>query len=189
MDITRKRLTLVLIEKNSNKNIDLRQGYCRNINTIPDQCLVFLDEIGFNIHTKKKYGYSIKNTKCYVSVLVNRGKNISLMAAITINGVERFELVEGAYDGNMFMNFINIHLKTYFEANTRHILVMDNCAFHHRRDVIELLNSLSISHCFVPPHSPQLNPMEEYFSCLKANYTSARAAPQNKNVLKDRCAL
>nr|XP_047135744.1 uncharacterized protein LOC124812766 [Hydra vulgaris] len=147
MEFTRKRLTLVPKERNSPQNIDLRQSFCRTINSIPDNNLVFLDETGFNLHTSKQYRYSIKNTKCFVTVPANRGKNVSLMAAITVN-------------------------------------VLDNCAFHRRRDVINLLSQSSVSVYFLPPYSPQLNPIEEYYSCLKANYTSIRPFPKTSNEVK-----
>ena len=87
MEFTRKRLSLVPLERNSMRNVDARQEYCQNINSVRDSNLVFLDETGFNLHTKKQYGYSIKNTKAYLTAPANRGKNMSLMCFIDVNGV------------------------------------------------------------------------------------------------------
>ena len=60
MEITRKRLSIVPRERNTPRIIDLRQEFCRRINNIQDENLVFLDETGFNLHTKQNYGYSLK---------------------------------------------------------------------------------------------------------------------------------
>jgi transposase len=186
MEFTRKRLTLVPQERNSLRTIDARQNYCRYVNTIPEENLVFLDETGFNFHTKRHYGYSLKNTKCFLTAPANRGRNISLMAAINKHGVITHEIQEGAYNGNLFIQFIHDKLKTHFERHPNDILIMDNCAFHHRGDVIALLISLRISYQFLPAYSPQLNPIEEYFSHLKARYCSLRPAPITQVELKTR---
>jgi len=53
MEFTRKRLSLVPQERNSPRVIDERQRYCRLMNNVPNSDLVFLDETGFNLHTKK----------------------------------------------------------------------------------------------------------------------------------------
>lgn len=180
MDMTRKRLTVVPTERNSDRTIDRRQEFCRRMNNIQDENLVFLDETGFNLHTKKSYGYSLKNTKCFLSVPANRGKNISLMMAINSRGTVAYELKEGAYNGNLFIDFINNKLKVYFQNNPTDVLVMDNCSFHHRHDVVNLLKELNISHDFLPPYTPQLNPIEEYFSCLKARFTTIKPRPKKR---------
>ena len=98
MEITRKRLTSVPRERNTLRTIDLRQDFCSRINNIQDENQVFLDETGFNLHTKQNYGYSSKNKKCFLTLPANRGKNISLMLAINSNGIVAHELKEGAYN-------------------------------------------------------------------------------------------
>ena len=63
---------------------------------------------------------------------------------------------------------------------------MDNCSFHHRRDVVNLLNSKNINHRFLPPYSPQLSPIEEYFSHFKSILISNHTLPRNNLELKIR---
>lgn len=70
------------------------------------------------------------------------------------------------------MDFINEKLSKHFIKNPRDIVVMDNCRFHHRKDVLDLLTDRGIGHRFLPPYSPQLNPIEEYFSSLKSRISS-----------------
>lgn len=87
MEITRKRLSLILIERNSPRVIDTRSSYCAELNEISLERLIFLDETGFNLHTANHYGYSPKNTKAFLAVKANRGINQSLMCAIDKNGI------------------------------------------------------------------------------------------------------
>ena len=87
MGITRKRLRKIPVERNSERIIGLRQAYARKLQHYALNHLVYLDETGFNLHTSTNYGYSHKNTKAVAMFRANRGVNISLMAAIDINGV------------------------------------------------------------------------------------------------------
>ena len=67
MDFTRKRLNMVPVERNTTRTLNPRQEYCKRINNTPDTNLVLLDDTCFNMHTRKHYGYSLKNTICYVT--------------------------------------------------------------------------------------------------------------------------
>ena len=58
---------------------------------------------------------------------------------------------------------------------------MDNCRFHHRRNVIALLNAYNIPSMFLPAYSPQLNPIEEFFGVIKARYKNIRPRPNTRN--------
>ncbi|KAG0441996.1 hypothetical protein DMUE_0627 [Dictyocoela muelleri] len=84
------------------------------------------------------------------------------------------------------MGFIENKLATHFQNNSDDILIMDNCSFHHRGDVIDLLNSKNIKHRFLPAYSPQLNPIEEYFSYFKSKLASFHVLPTNSEELKIR---
>lgn len=168
MNYSRKRLIRIPEERNSVRNIEARQNYALEINHINNGNMVFLDETGVNLHQTRKYGYSPINTKAYKLVRANRGTNISCLVAINIYGIISYEIKSGSFDGTSFINFINAKLSIHFQAHPNDILIMDNCRFHHRRDVILLLQEMGIAYRFTPPYSPQLNPIEEYFSHFKA---------------------
>jgi transposase len=69
------------------------------------------------------------------------------------------EFRRGAYNSESFAEFIENNLVEYFVSNPEKILIMDNARFHHSRNVIQKLNILGIIHMFLPPYSPQLNPI------------------------------
>ena len=182
--ITRKRLSLVPVERNSPNLLNLRRDYGTEMENIPLNMMVFLDETGFNLHTTQHYGYSFKNTKAYSLVKANRAINQSLMCAIDINGVIGFHIESGSYNGESFTSFIEKKLRGYFKKHKGSILIMDNCRFHHRSDVLRLLQVKRILYKFIPPYSPQLNPIEEFFSALKANYKALRPRPSSTDAIK-----
>ena len=137
MDYTRKRLVKVPEERNSLRTVDSRQEYCTVINHIDDEKLVFLGETGLNLHHSRNYSYSPKNSKAIKVVNANRGQNVSSLVAIKKSGIIAFEIKDGAFNGDAFIVFIREKLVPHFNNNTSYILIMNNCSFHHRRDVIK----------------------------------------------------
>jgi transposase/arginine repressor len=186
MGITRKRLTKIPVERNSERIIGLRKCYARELHNYSLSQLVYLDETGFNLHTSTNYGYAHKNVKAVAMFPANKGVNISLMAAIDINGVIASELKDGAYNGMSFINFISDKLLRYFKSNPDSVLIMDNCRFHHSMDVTRLLSTNHVNYKFLPPYSPQLNPIEEFFGELKSNYKNIRPLSKNREAIKSR---
>lgn len=181
LGITRKRLSLIPEERNSLEKIDQRAIYAAEVSKYTISNLVFLDETGFNLHTSRKYGYSSKNTKAYKTVSANKGKNLSCLCVISYDGLVAYEKRSGRYNSSFFIEFIYEYLIQYFKENPQKILVMDNASFHHSKDVLKELRECGINFKFFPPYSPQLNPIEEFFSMVKARYSSLR---NNNNALE-----
>jgi len=73
MNYTRKRLTRIPEERNTPRNINLRQVYARGISFVPVNSLVFLDETGVNLHHTRNYGYSPINEKAVKAIRDNLG--------------------------------------------------------------------------------------------------------------------
>lgn len=187
--ISRKRLSLIPIERNNSRVIELRYNYARELNNYTNEQLVYLDETGFNLHTSNSYGYSFTNTKAYSSVPANKGLNISLMCSITSMGILSYQLQDGAYNGDLFINFIRTHLVPFFAQNPGFVLIMDNCRFHHRLDVKRFLVEKGINFKFLPPYSPQLNPIEEFFGYVKSIYKGIRPLSKTRSEIKDRVKI
>ena len=108
------------------------------------------------------------------------------MAAITCDTVLSFHLHDGAYNAEHFIAFITTFLKPYFEDHPKSVLIMNNCRFHHSQEVLRVLNEFRISFKFLPPYSPQLNPIEEYFGEIKANYKKIKPLAKTREEIKER---
>jgi transposase len=176
LKITRKRLTLVPIERNSPEKIDARAIYCTDVSRFPLENLVFLDETGFSNHTTRSYGYSPVNTPAIITLPANRGVNRSCLLMMDFQENIRKEIKVGAFDGSAFAAFKRNQMIPYFADHPNKILIMDNCRIHYSREALDTLTLNRIPYKFMPPYSPQLNPCEEFFSMLKARFKTARIA-------------
>ncbi|KAF7686015.1 Histone-lysine N-methyltransferase SETMAR [Cucumispora dikerogammari] len=135
--------------------------------------ILFLDESGFNLHTSSNYGYAEVNQDSVSYQPNSRGKNISLCAVISINGLEHHKLIEGAYNIENFREFLSeCFQKGIFRRNP--LLIMDNVRFHHSESINQLLNQFGVERLFLPPYNPELNPIENLFSFIKSKLSAIR---------------
>lgn len=183
MDYTRKALTLVPINRNSNQNKALRNEYARFISDIRDEQFVFIDESGFNLHLSRRFGYSQKNTKAYIGVPNSKGVNVSLICAIDINGIVAYKIKTGSFKSLDFVSFIETELPIV-PQNERKCIVMDNASIHKTATVITALRNKGYSVKFLPPYTPQLNPIEEFFSSLKSRFHRRERSSNNAMLIE-----
>ena len=82
-----------------------------------------------------------------------------------------FYITTNSVDGDVFYHFIQYsllpHLQPFNGTNQNSVVVMDNCSIHHLHDIIRLINSIGVLVVFLPPYSPDLNPIELCFSKVK----------------------
>ena len=68
-------------------------------------------------------------------------------------------------------------------------MIIDNARFHHRSDVVAKLAESHIILKFLLPYSPQLNPIEEFFSMLKARYNAINPYAKTRKEMKSRVSI
>ena len=94
-----------------------------------------------------------------------------MIAAISTNGLVTYDLVHGSVNGERFLQFLQGKLipemLPYDGENPYSILVMDNCTIHYVQPVLDTLKQMGILVLFLPPYSPDMNPIEEMFSYIK----------------------
>ena len=103
----------------------------------------------------------------------NWGKNVSLICAIDSEGVKPSMSVEGAVDSKAFESYIEHLLAPKLKRGQ--IVVMDNLSVHKSKRVLRLIEQAGAALLFLPPYSPDMNPIEEAFSKLKAALRKAGA--------------
>jgi len=124
-----------------------------------------VDECSTNISLSPIYARAPKGERAYGSSPRNWGKNISLISAIGLQGVKPSMSVEGAVDGKAFESYIkHFHAPTLKRGE---IVVMDNLSVHKSKRVEKLIEEAGATLLFLPPYSPDFNPMEQAFSKVK----------------------
>ncbi len=101
-----------------------------------------------------------------------RGELISLLAFMSTTGVLDCQLVHGSVNGEVFHDFVEKlllpHLMPFDGRNPHSIVVLDNCSIHHLDKVVDMIHEVGALVHFLPPYSPDYNPIENMFSKLKA---------------------
>jgi transposase len=96
----------------------------------------------------------------------NHGKNTTLVAALAPEGLQVPWMIEGAMDTATFDWYIAEQLAPTLRPGQ--VVVVDNLSAHKGAGIAEALEARGCSVLFLPPYSPDFNPIEQAFSKLKA---------------------
>ena len=142
----------------------------------PDM-FVFIDETGADRRdTLRKYGYSLRGKPATKKSLLVRGQRVSAIACMSMDGILDVKIHKETTTGDVFYEFIHTHLIPHlcpFDGlNSKSVVILDNCSIHHCAEVESTLREIGVMVHFLPPYSPDLNPIEEAFSKVKTQLKS-----------------
>jgi transposase len=138
----------------------------------PDR-LVFVDECGTHTSLGPIYGYAPRGERLRLSVPRKRGKNTTLLASMTIEGMGPSLAVEGATTAVVFEAYVEKVLAPSLKEGQ--IAVMDNLGAHRPKRVRELIEERGATLLYLPSYSPDYNPIEEAFAKVKDLLRNAAA--------------
>src|SRR5829696_7699630 len=128
--------------------------------------LVFVDEMGVHTSLAPLYGYSAEGDRLRLSVPRNRGRNTTLLAAMTLDGIGETMAVEGSTDRGVFEAYVEHALAPVLQAGQ--VVIMDNLPAHKpKKRVRELIEERGCELIYLPAYSPDFNPIEEAFAKIK----------------------
>ena len=160
----------------------LREAHAAFQKRAPGRRLIFLDEAGATLAMTRVYGRAIKGRPVHDTVPRNRGRVTTMIGAMSAQGVVAMATIEAATDGAVFLAFIEQVLVPVLKAGD--ILVWDNLGAHKLQKVRQRLAEIGVRVVFLPPYSPDLNPIELFWAWLKA--IIRRQRPRTTSAL-DRC--
>ena len=163
--ITRRRLSSIVAIKGTGDRGDKMDTFKTIIEHIDNNEIMCLDETGFGTHNNAVYGYFPRGRVPIKSKYAKREK-ISAIVAISTKGLVTYRSQIKAYNKEDFTTFIEEELIPNTPKTIKYMF-MDNVAFHHSKLAVKLLEAHDIKPIFVPPYSPQCNPIEEVFSMVK----------------------
>ncbi len=134
--------------------------------------LVFVEEMGTNVSLSPIYGWSKKGERVYCSVPRNRGKNTTLLASMSAEGMGPSLAGEGATNAEVFETYVERVLPPTLREGQ---VVMDNLSAHKGERVRELIEERGCELVYLPPYSPDFNPIEEAFGKMKDLLPKAQA--------------
>ena len=124
-----------------------------------------MDEMGSNTSLHELYAYSPRGERAYCSVARNRGKNTTLLSSMSLSGMGPSMLVEGGANGAVFEGYLREMLLP--ALGEEDVVVMDNLSVHKSERVREMIEGVGARVLYLPPYSPDFNPIEEAFSKIK----------------------
>jgi transposase len=127
--------------------------------------LVFVDEMGANVSLYPPYAWSRKGKRAFGSAPRNWGKNVTLLASITREGLGPCLAVEGATTREVFEAYLEHVLAPTLSPGR--VVVMDNLPAHKGGRVREIVEGRGAELLYLPPYSPDFNPIEQAFSKVK----------------------
>jgi transposase len=135
--------------------------------------IVFVDECSTNTSLSPIYGWSRRGTRVCFEVPRNWGANVTLLSSMTHEGMGPSLAVEGPTTKAVFEAYVDRVLAP--ELLPGQIVVMDNLSSHRGSRIRELIEGRGCELLYLPPYSPDLNPIEEAFAKLKALLRKAQA--------------
>ena len=134
--------------------------------TLDARSLVFVDEMGTNTSLSPIYGWSKMGERAHCSVPLNRGKNTTVLASMSMEGMGPSLAVEGATTTRVFETYVERVLVQSLRSRGQ-VVVMDNLSAHKGERVRELIEGRGCELLYLPSYSPDFNPIEEAFSKIK----------------------
>ena len=151
------------------QNPDLRDEYMHEISNFRSDQLVFIDETGVDksIGTRRG-GWAPRGQRPRQVKRFHRGQRLQILPAYTQDGIIHFRVYEGSTDAQIFEGFIE-ELLPYCAKwpNPKSALIMDNASFYHSERIQQLCDDAGVVLRYLPPYSPDFNPIEEFFGELK----------------------
>jgi transposase len=165
LNLTRKKKALHPTEKGSERVQRLRYDYWQLVQGILAQNLIFIDESGLNLAMTRRYARSTKGQRANGAV-PQRGKNVSLLGAVSLNGLVTQLALLGSTDGLTFEAFIARRLVPKLWKGA--YVVIDNCSIHNDAEIERLIKSAGAHLIYLPPYSPDFSPIENCWSKIKS---------------------
>jgi transposase len=160
-------------ERETERVVSLRAGWRERVADVLLARLKFLDEMGSNLALTRLFGRARPGERIAEGVPQNRGENITTLAALSVQGVEAAMTVNGAVDGEVFLAYVRAVLVPVLSAGD--IVVMDNLKAHKVAGVEEAIMAKGARVEYLPPYSPDMNPIEKCWSKIKTYLRRVKA--------------
>ena len=135
--------------------------------------LVFLDESGANTDMTRLYARAEGGARAVDSAPLNTPTSTTIISSIRTDGECVYTTFSGANNGEKFKEYLKNHLIGSLKQGD--IVVMDNSKAHKVDGVKALIESVGASLLYLPPYSPDLNPIEQMWSKIKAFLRKVKA--------------
>lgn len=126
---------------------------------------MFLDETATSTNMTRRYGRARRGQRCVAAVPHGHWKTTTFVAGLRHGGVTAPLVIDGPMDGQVFLAWVRQFLCPTLSPGD--IVIADNLASHKVTGVAQAIAARGASILYLPPYSPDLNPIEQAFSKIK----------------------
>jgi transposase len=172
LKITRKKKVARARERDAAETKRKRRAFRRKLRGVAAERLVFVDEAGAHTAMTRTYGRAPVGERVE-GIVPGRWESVTLICGMRLSGVAAPLAFPGGVDGAAFHQYVEEVLAP--ELRPGDIVIWDNLKPHRAEEVVEAVERAGAEVVPLPPWSPDLNPIEEMFSKVKAALRSAAA--------------
>jgi transposase len=163
--LTRKKKSTHAAEQDRPDVAEARRRWPEKVSGVAPEDLVFLDETGANTAMRRTHGYAPQGERVVAAAPLGGWRTVTFVGALTAGGLVAPWALEGAMNGEWFLAYVKQVLAPALRPGM--VVVMDNLPCHKVAGVEEAIRSAGCRLEYLPPYSPDLNPIENAFSKLK----------------------
>jgi transposase len=143
-----------------------RAAFLAEIEGVDPRKIVYIDESGVDDTVFPQYARAPRGEQVIVDINDKKSQRISLIAGLLGHKLIAPMAFEGYTDTTIFNQWIEQCLLPELPPN--HVVIIDNASFHKSQKTRELIENAGCKLVFLPPYSPDFNPIEEWWAVLKS---------------------
>ena len=159
---------------NLQQSDEMRAKFMSEVSIYDPTMLVWIDESGCDRrNSTRQYAYSVRGMPLCDHCIMIRGTRYSAIPIMSLEGIHDVYIAENTVNGFTFESFVRDYLVPILHpfnyVNPLSVVIMDNAAIHHMGTITSLIEDQAQARLlFLPPYSPDLNPVENVFSQVKS---------------------
>lgn len=159
--ITHQKKTFNYIEASEKR----REEYLEEIKGIDPANLVYSDETGIDDNEVVLTGWALRGERCHAQKKAERKTRYNITAALNLNLLFAPFLFEGYSNAAVYETYIERVLVPALKPGM--VLIIDNASFHKSKKIKALIEAANCRIIFLPPYSPDFNPIEHHWTAVK----------------------
>jgi transposase len=150
-----------------------RENWFAGQDDLDPERLIFIDESGLSTKMARLRGWAPKGERCRAAIPHGHWKTVTFVGGLTLAGFVAPMLLDGPMDGECFLAWVEQMLVPLLRPDD--IVIMDNLAAHKVAGIRHAIEARGAELHYLPPYSPDLNPIENAFAKLKAQVRKSAA--------------
>ena len=172
-EIPAEKKSLHASERDTEANQIRRKEFLEKIRATPPESLIYLDESGVTTQMTRRYARGLGGARIHEAAPQGNWKILTILGAMSTRGMIATMTIEEPTDADIFLAYLECVLCPQLRPGD--VVAMDNLSSHKVKGVRERIEAAGAQLLYLPPYSPDLNPIEKAWSKLKLLLRSTKA--------------